>query len=286
MSSNPQHFVKAIIKLACNMLITYCHATSSINPHGRGVGRAKKINSFRDECRDTEYQRGGRPPKDDRLMLEAMLWRVRTGAPWRDLPPLFGPWPSVYTRFRRWSAQGLWSHLLRHFARDADIEQLCVDATIVRAHQHAAGGAGGYFAQALGRSRGGLTTKIHTLCDALGYPLFCLLTGGERHESTQTSALLRHAPAGFGSLLADTGYDSDAFREGVMQQGGTATIPANPSRAQKPAFDKHLYTARHLIENLFCKLKHNRAVATRYDKLQRHYLASVHLACVRLWLFH
>jgi transposase len=97
---------------------------------------------------------------------------------------------------------------------------------------------------------------------------------------------LRQAPAGFDSLLADTGYDSDAIRDGVMQQGGTATIPANPSRAQKPAFDKHLYGARHVIENLFCKLKHNRAVATRYDKLQRHYLAMIHLACLRVWLFH
>jgi len=272
--------------MAQDMLISNCHATCSIAPHGRGVGRAKKINSERPQLNDTMYHRGGRPPKDDRLIVEALWWIVRTGAPWRDLPDFFGPWETVYGRFRRWTREGLWPRLLRHFTRDADIEQLCVDATLVRAHQHAAGGAGGYFAQALGRSRGGLTTKIHTLCDALGYPLFCLLTGGERHESTQASALLRQAPAGFNSLLADAGYDSDAFREGVMQQGGSATIPANPSRAQKPVFDKHLYGARHVIENLFCKLKHNRRVATRYDKLQRHFLAMIQLACLRLWLFH
>src|SRR5579883_640673 len=90
-----------------------------------------------------ERGRKGRPSKDNRLMLQAMLWIHRTGAPWRDLPPEYGPWKSVYTRFRRWCQQGVWCRVLAHLSQDRDEESRMIDSTITRAHQHAAGGKGG-----------------------------------------------------------------------------------------------------------------------------------------------
>jgi transposase len=86
----------------------------------------------------------GRTGADNRLFLDAILWMVRTGAPWRDLPELFGPWNSVWKRFSRWSKKGVWENIFRTLADDdPDLEYVAIDATIVRAHQHSAGGKGG-----------------------------------------------------------------------------------------------------------------------------------------------
>ncbi|MDQ8209216.1 IS5 family transposase, partial [Coraliomargarita sp. SDUM461003] len=115
-------------------------------------------------------------------MLEAMLWILRTGAPWRDLPKSFPSWESVYSRFRRWTELGLWAHLLAYFRSElADEEYLMIDSSGVRVHQDASRVKEANFQQAMGRSKGGLSTKIHMACDGLGYPLGFILTGAERH---------------------------------------------------------------------------------------------------------
>jgi putative transposase len=85
----------------------------------------------------------GRTGVDNRLFVDAVLWIVRTGAPWRDLPGEFGNWNSVYVRFRRWARKGLWERLFRELAKEPDFEHVMIDATIVRAHQHSAGAKGG-----------------------------------------------------------------------------------------------------------------------------------------------
>jgi putative transposase len=86
----------------------------------------------------------GRHGEDNRLFVEAVLWLSRTGAPWRDLPAEFGRWNSIYRRFWRWAKRGVWSRILEEVSEDPDLEHLIIDATIVRAHQHAAGGKGGF----------------------------------------------------------------------------------------------------------------------------------------------
>jgi putative transposase len=86
----------------------------------------------------------GRTGEDNRLFVDAVLWILRTGAPWRDLPSAFGNWNSVFTRFNRWSHKHIWQSLFKVLADDPDFEHVMIDATIVRAHQHAAGAKGGF----------------------------------------------------------------------------------------------------------------------------------------------
>src|SRR5262249_22649068 len=86
----------------------------------------------------------GRSGKDNRLFVDAIVWMARTGTPWRDLSPFFGKWNSVWKRFRRWAKAGVWERLLAALADDPDFESIIIDGTIIRAHQHAAGGKGGF----------------------------------------------------------------------------------------------------------------------------------------------
>src|SRR5215203_282703 len=101
----------------------------------------------------------GATGKDNRLFLEAVLWRVRTGSPWRDLPAGFGNWNSVFQRFRRWVRSGVFDRVFDALSDDADFEYVIIDGTITRLHQHGTGAKGGTRNQAIGRSRGGLTTR-------------------------------------------------------------------------------------------------------------------------------
>lgn len=109
--------------------------------------------------------------KDNRLFVEAVLYRYRTGAPWRDLPERYGDFRVVHTRFSRWAKKGVWQRIFEVLCEDADNEYQSIDSSIVRAHQHSAGAAGSSAdMEDIGRSRGGLSTKIHALVDALGNP--------------------------------------------------------------------------------------------------------------------
>ncbi len=97
----------------------------------------------------------GRHGEDNRRFVEAVLWLGRTGAPWRDLPAEFGEWNSVFRRFSRWAKRGVWSRILEQVSQDPDLESLIIDATIIRAHQHAAGGKGGFKRRRSGARAGG-----------------------------------------------------------------------------------------------------------------------------------
>ena len=128
-----------------------------------------------------------------------------------------------------------------------------------------------------------MSTKIHALVDALGNPLAFLLTPGQAHDLAGADALLPQMAADL--LIADRAFDAD---ERVLQRlaaaGKSAVIPPRPNRVRPRQFDRELYKARHLIENFFCKLKQFRAIATRYDKTARNFLAAVHLAAAIIWL--
>jgi len=137
--------------------------------------------------------------------------------------------------------------------------------------------------QAIGRSRGGLSTKIHTLVDALGNPVGFFLTGGQTHDLAGADHLIPTMQADL--LIADKAFDADKrVLEPLAAAGKAAVIPSKANRVLPRDFDRDLYKARHLIENFFAKLKQFRAIATRYEKTARNFLAGVHLVATEIWL--
>ena len=218
-----------------------------------------------------------------RVTLEGILWRFRTGAPWRDLPEGFGPWKTVFNRFNSWSKSGVWCKLFEVIRGNLDDEWNFVDGTYVKAHQHASGGIGPICEKTIGRSKGGNTTKIHMLTDAHGNPAFFEITAGNIHDVSIGSKLV--AESNGENIICDKGYDCENLREQVLDKGSIPHIPRKSnSRKPNPHFDKYLYRHRHLIENLFAKLKNFRSFATRYDKLSRNFASTVFIACTLIWL--
>jgi transposase len=135
----------------------------------------------------------------------------------------------------------------------------------------------------MGRSRGGLTTKIHALVDAQGRPIQFKLTEGQAHDGRSAADMFETIEAG-NILLADRAYDSDALRMVMEERGAWANIRAMPNRVKTFPFSPWVYRQRNAVERFFNKLKHFRAVATRYDKRDDNFLASVQLASIRIWL--
>ena len=225
----------------------------------------------------------GVPRVDDRRVLNGIFWVLRSGAPWRDLPERYGPRTTSYNRFVRWRKAGVWGRMMDAItaAYDGDIQM--IDSTSIRAHQQAATAKKGDRDHCLGRSRGGLTTKIHAVVDAQGLPIRLGLTAGQAHDGQIANELLSHLGP-HTIVLADKAYDADRIRALIEEQGATPNIPAKSNRKWKPCFSKRLYRERNLIERFFSRLKHFRGVATRYDKLADNFLAMIQLASMRLWL--
>ncbi|WTW99953.1 IS5 family transposase [Streptomycetaceae bacterium NBC_01309] len=266
--------------------------------------------------------RGGRWA-DHRTTVNGVLYRLRTGLPWRDLPERFGNWQTVYQRHRRWSADGTWDRILTALQVRADAEGALdwscvgVDSTSVRAHPDAArapraprgerkkGVLDHGFGEALGRSRGGLTSKIHLACEGRLRPLAVLVGPGQAGDApafTQVIAAIRvPRPAGGRprtrpqTVVADKAYSSRAIRAHLRRRGIRHTIPepldqANARlrkgrRGGRPAgFDREDYRRRNEAERTINRLKAFRAVATRYDQRAYVFHGTVTLAAIRLWL--
>ena len=136
--------------------------------------------------------------------------------------------------------------------------------------------------QAIGRSRGGRTTKIHAVANASGRLIAFDVTAGQMADIRSAPGLIETLPKA-AQVLADTAYDSDKFREFLTARGSTPVIKPNPTRKTIPPFDKLSYRGRNVIERAFSHLKDWRRVATRYDKLARNYRATVTLAILFRW---
>jgi len=153
----------------------------------------------------------GVPRVNDRRVLNGIFWVLRSGAPWRDVPRAFGPYTTCYNRFVRWRRAGVWSRIIDALAAAHDAAAQMIDTSIIRVHQHGACIKRNRW-QLMGRSRGGLTTKIHALVDTNGLPVRLALTAGEAHDNRLASKLLsRLKPKAM--LLADRGYDANWIRE-------------------------------------------------------------------------
>ena len=136
--------------------------------------------------------------------------------------------------------------------------------------------------QALGRSRGGFTTKIHITVDGLGNPLRLCLTAGQRHDVTQAQVLVEGFD--FQRLIADRGYASQEFIDWLSEQHIEIVIPPHQRAKAERDYDKWLYRERHLVENFINKIKHFRHIFSRFDKLAQRYLGFLHFVCVLIWL--
>ena len=191
-----------------------------------------------------------------------------------------------YMRFRRWEARGVWQRLWKNLqaAPFAKARGVLIDSTTVRAHQQAAGAPKKTAPAALGRSRGGLSTKIHAATIDENCAVALHLTPGQAHDGRQFEALYESLDPEnvLESAALDKGYDAERIRQRLALDGLAAVIPPLRTRCQKLPYDKALYRGRHRIERFFNKLKQFRRIATRYDKLAKTFLAAVHLVAAFL----
>ncbi|MFF4690224.1 IS5 family transposase [Streptomyces sp. NPDC001307] len=253
----------------------------------------------------------GRSRLDDRRVLNGIVWKFRTGTAWRDVPERYGPWATLHTRFRRWAAGGTFERMLRaaQMRADAagDIDWL---VGVGRLHDRPRPPAcrrrpkRGLRNPALGRSRGGLTSKIHLACDGAGRPLAFTVTGGNTNDCTQFIAVMEAIRVpGMGPgrprvrpshVLGDKAYSSRAIRSRLRRRGISRTIPERADQVRNrlnrgsrggrpPAFDRDAYKRRDVVERCSNKLKQWRGIATRYDKTTESYQAAVTLAALLMW---
>ncbi|MEU1488131.1 IS5 family transposase [Streptomyces sp. NPDC005752] len=262
---------------------------------------------------------------DHRIVVNGILFRVRTGVPWRDLPERYGSWKTVYERHRRWSADGTWDRILQAVQADADLagridwSMVGVDSTSYRAHQHAAGARKARPRipkkrttprhhrpdEGLGRSRGGLTSKIHLAGEGGCRPMALLLTPGQWGDAPQMVEVLDliRVPRPLGGrprtrpdhVSGDKAYSSRRNRRYLRRRHIRHTIPepkdqrANRRRkgregGRPTGFERDHYRRRNEVERTINRLKNSRAVATRYDKRAYVFHGTVTAAAIRLWL--
>lgn len=187
----------------------------------------------------------GRPGLNPLLVFNAILWVLSSGAPWRDLPPHYGNWNSIYHKFRQWCAQNLFENILKVLVTDTEKYLLVqIDSTFCKVHQHAAGARKILGEQAIGISR-----------------------GGQIHDSECAVELLSKVNLDGKTVLGDKAFCSTHIRDFIKSRKATVCIPDKVNSLLKHDFDYELYKARNIVERFFLRIKNHRHIATRYDKL-------------------
>ena len=200
--------------------------------------------------------------------VECVLYRMRVGCPWRDLPEYFGKPNTIYKAYQRWFRSNKLITLFVLLIKDSDLEWVFIDGTHIKAHQHSSGSNENV--QCISKSVAGRATKIHLAVDSHSNPITFILSDGTTHDVKVASDLINQIDLSTTEILcADKGYDSDALRKHVKQAGCFNNIPHKQNtKSPNNHMDWHLYKIRHLVENAFAKLKNYRAVAIRFDKLK------------------
>ena len=217
-----------------------------------------------------------------RNFIEAILFRIRTGCPWRDLPQEFGKPNSIFKKYNRWSKKNKLMNIFKLFSQHADKEWIFIDGSHVRAHQHSAGIKN----QDISKSIGGNSSKIHLAIDSNGNPIEFIISDGTSHDMKIAPDLVSKLDLSESEMLcADKGYDSKSLRKQIQDSKTKPNIPRKSNtKSSNDHMDWYMYKIRHLVENSFCRLKQFRGIATRYYKLKRNYQSAVALACIFIWL--
>lgn len=217
---------------------------------------------------------GGRPPNWEHLHA---LWYIHVnGCAWRALPSEFGKWSTVFQFLNRLSLAGFVDYLHTHLICGQEAEAVFFDSTHVKVHQHS-NGPGTLEEQAIGKSRGGLNTKIHLMVDVLGRLAGKMVfTTGCTSDYTAAPELLSGLRDQHG--VGDKGYDSKHVRDQIRAQGGEPCIPSRSNAKYPESYNETLYRARHCVENKFQRIKVFRRVATRFEKTLRMFTLFVTLA--------
>ena len=210
--------------------------------------------------------------------MRGILIVLSQGCKWRAIDRSEAAWNSIYQYYRRWAREGVFAQLFSGIELPLVGSRRFLDSTHVKVHRCASNPRGGQAAQAMGRTKGGMNTKIHAVVDEAAHPIRLFLSAGHEADVSQAQTMAEKIPGAM--LVADKGYDSDAFRQWLLDRGIKPCIPPRSNRKNPSAYSKPSYRKRHVVENFFERIKNFRRVSTRYDKLAETYLGFVCLASV------
>ena len=228
----------------------------------------------------------GVPRVDDRRVISGIIFVIRNGLRWRDAPQDYGPHKTIYNRFIRWSRLGVFNKIFAELAAQGRQTRPADD----RRHPSEGPSDCGQPAQKgavprrIGRTKGGLNSKLHAVCDGQGRPLIMLLSEGQMSDYKGAALMLDALPRAK-VMLGDKGYDADWFRNALIKRGIVPCIPSKANRKIPIAHDQTLYRQRHKIENMFGKLKDWRRIHTRYDRCAHTFFSAICIAAtIIFWI--
>ena len=230
----------------------------------------------------------GRKQRDNREIFDAILWVLRTGSPWRDIPRELACWQTVYKRFVQWSESDALKKVFEAVRFEPDMQDISIDGTYIKAHRSSAGArkddVDNDSHQHIGVSRGGRSTKIVVSVDGLGNPLSFVLAAGQVHDATVATRVLDQVDISGSTILADKAFTAYSFREYIADRDADFCIPPKSNESDPWFCDFIHYKERHVVECFFAKIKDFRRIAMRYDKLARRFAAALYLVFSLVWL--
>ena len=198
------------------------------------------------------------------------------------MPGRYGAWSTIYGWFRRWCREGLWGRLLGVLAKGAKGKLRFVDGAYVRVHQDGAPALEDADDQCVGTSRGGRSSKIHALVDLHGRALKLIITPGNSHDLKPAPELIAGLTEAI--VVADKGYDSNKFREVIVEAGNLSCIPVKKNAKTAHPLNRAHYKKRHRVENFFGRIKRHRRIATRYEKTKDSFEGMILIAAILDWI--